>query len=273
VKQGPFAPGRLCCPAHRHYYDPLRLPFGCLPFPGISGYRKACCSGRRPEAEEGLSSSEDNLLAIPRPLRREVLRHPLQDPRCLPWPSPFRNGLGSPLFHPLGQTGTTTLVGLHLRYGLVSCHRLAAVSSLRFDAGISPDVRSQLPGTLASPRTELAPAGCPQLVTRLRHDDLLVVMASRAAGRTPESAGSRSHWPGGHPPEITPGPSHQGGLVVGRPDPGLDQARRPPAIPDGSTGCPVSTYLGISICGRCGSVSEDRRFIAWEEHSVLDEDL
>ena len=39
-------------------------------------------------AEEGLSSSHDNLLTVPRPLRRRVLRHPLQGPWCLPWPSP-----------------------------------------------------------------------------------------------------------------------------------------------------------------------------------------
>ena len=59
--------------------------------------------------ETDLSSSEDTLLAIPRPLRREVLGHPLQDPRCYPWPSPFSDRLGSSLFRPLGQTGTTTL--------------------------------------------------------------------------------------------------------------------------------------------------------------------
>jgi len=131
-----------------------------------------------PEAEEGLSSSEDNLLTIPSPLRREVLGHPLQDRGCFPWPSPLSDRLGSSLFHPLGWTALTTLVRLPLRYGLVSCHRLSAVKSLRFDGGISPDTGSQLPGTLASPRTGLAPAGCPQLVARLRHDDLLVVMAS-----------------------------------------------------------------------------------------------
>jgi len=75
------------------------------------------------------------------------------------------------------RTGITTLVRLHSRCGPASCHRLHAVSSFRFDAGISPDAGNQLPGTLASPRTGLAPAGCPQLVARLRHRDLLVVVA------------------------------------------------------------------------------------------------
>jgi len=53
------------------------------------------------------------------------------------------------------------------------------VSSLRFDGGISPVAGSQLPGTLASPRAGLAPAGCPQLVARLHHVDLLVFMAPK----------------------------------------------------------------------------------------------
>ncbi len=62
---------------------------GRLPLPGVAGYRQDRFPGRSPGAEEGLSSSEDNLLAIPRPLRREVLRHPLQGLKCLPWPSPL----------------------------------------------------------------------------------------------------------------------------------------------------------------------------------------
>src|SRR4030095_8154468 len=42
MKQGPFPPDRLCCPVHRRYYDPLRLPLGRSPFPGVTGYRRAC---------------------------------------------------------------------------------------------------------------------------------------------------------------------------------------------------------------------------------------
>ena len=56
---------------------------------------------------------------------------------------------------------------------------------LRFDTRISPDVGSQLPGTLASPRTGLTPAGCPELVARLRHNNLLVVMASKLLDALP----------------------------------------------------------------------------------------
>ena len=41
MKQGPFARDRLCCPARRHYYDPLRLPLGRRPLPGVTGYRQS----------------------------------------------------------------------------------------------------------------------------------------------------------------------------------------------------------------------------------------
>ncbi len=97
---------------------------------------------RRLGATEGLSSSHDNPLTIPRPLRRRVLGHPLQALWCRPWPSPAKYRLGS-------------LLGV------------------------------LLPGTLASPRTGLTPAGCRELVARLRRGALLsVVLGARAAGRT-----------------------------------------------------------------------------------------
>jgi hypothetical protein len=52
--------------------------------------------------------------------------------------------------------------------------------SLRFDAALSNDAGSQLPGTLASPRTGLAPAGCPELDARLH---LLHPLSSRISAR------------------------------------------------------------------------------------------
>jgi hypothetical protein len=39
VKQGSFAPAGLCCPDHRHYYDPLRLPLDCRPLHGATAYK------------------------------------------------------------------------------------------------------------------------------------------------------------------------------------------------------------------------------------------
>jgi hypothetical protein len=46
---------------------------------------------------------DGNLLAVPRPLRRRVLGHPLQALRCRPWPSPFFDRLGSLLAAPMGR--------------------------------------------------------------------------------------------------------------------------------------------------------------------------
>ena len=94
--------------------------------------------------------------------------------------------------------------GFTRRCGLVSCHPLDGVSSLRFDGGLSTDAGSQLPGTLASPRAGLAPAGCPQLVARLRHDHLLVVMRpsiwTHPECGTTAAPGNERHavptWPG-----------------------------------------------------------------------------
>ena len=51
--------------------------------------------------------------------------------------------------------------------------------------GSHPTPGAALPGTLASPRTGLAPAGCRELVARLRRAALLsVVLGARATGRT-----------------------------------------------------------------------------------------
>jgi hypothetical protein len=71
------------------------------PFPGPPVIGRRTPHPRRTRAEEGLSSSHDSLLDIPRSLRRRVLRRLLQAQRHLPWPSPVRYGLGSllPCFH------------------------------------------------------------------------------------------------------------------------------------------------------------------------------
>src|SRR5215207_4158196 len=51
--------------------------------------------------------------------------------------------------------------------------------------GSRPTPGVLLPGTLASPRTGLTPAGCRELVARLRRGALLsVVLGARATGRT-----------------------------------------------------------------------------------------
>src|SRR5437899_5302017 len=63
------------------------------PHVGSTGPAPAAIAHLGPE--EGLSSSQDSLLAVQRPLRRRVLGHPLQDPGCCPWPSPTLHRLGS----------------------------------------------------------------------------------------------------------------------------------------------------------------------------------
>lgn len=119
-------------------------------------------------AEEGLSSSQDNLLTVPHPLRRRVPRRPLQDQRRLPWPSPLCDRLGT-LLAVLTDGMHHDAAGFASCCGPVSRHALHDVSSFRFDARLSTNAGNQLPGTLASPRTGLTPAGHPELVARLRH--------------------------------------------------------------------------------------------------------
>ena len=59
--------------------------------------------------------------------------------------------------------------------------------SLHFDADLSIDAGSQLPGTLVSPRTGLTPAGCPELVARLYlFTPVLGCDDTRTSGRTLE---------------------------------------------------------------------------------------
>ncbi len=102
-------------------------------------------------AEEGLSSSQGSLLAVQHPLRRRVLRHPLQDPGCFPWPSPQPEGLGS------------LLVRLSAGLRDDACSGFAAAA----DRPVARPLPGALPGTLASPRTRLPLAGCPELVARV----------------------------------------------------------------------------------------------------------
>src|SRR5215218_8192008 len=58
-------------------------------------------------------------------------------------------------------------------------------SSSASTPGSRPTPGVLLPGTLASPRTGLTPAGCRELVARLRRGALLsVLLGARATGRT-----------------------------------------------------------------------------------------
>src|SRR5215211_3764827 len=97
MKQGPFPPAGLCCPRPSSgTTTPSDSLVAACHFPTLAGYRQALLpEPRRLGATEGLSSSHDNLPTVPRPLRRRVPWHPLQAPRCRPWPSPSEYRLGS----------------------------------------------------------------------------------------------------------------------------------------------------------------------------------
>src|SRR4029434_3914637 len=96
MKQGSFPPAGLCCPApSTGTTTPSDSLVTACHFPAVAGYRQPCLPAPQPGATEALSSSHDTLLTIPRPLRRRVPWHPLQAPRCRPWPSPAEWRLGS----------------------------------------------------------------------------------------------------------------------------------------------------------------------------------
>ena len=97
------------------------------------------------------------------PYAGEVHRHPLQVPRRLPWPSPNPIAARLPLV-PASAGNLDDAAGFASCCGPPSCS-----APLRLPAS-RPTPEASLPGTLASPRTGLAPAGCRKLVARLRHD-------------------------------------------------------------------------------------------------------
>ena len=111
--------------------------------PGTTGWRPVVFSV--PGVETDLSSSKDTLLAIPRPLRRKVPKHPLQVLWCRPWPSPIGDRLGSSS-SVRTRTGVTTLqASLDVADWSVARPRFAPGLSTTHggfatgDLGVSPD--------------------------------------------------------------------------------------------------------------------------------------
>jgi len=171
MKQGPFARAGLCCPtAATATTAPSDSLWAAVHFPGPPVIGRRCFPDRRPGAQEGLSSSQDNLPTVPRPLRRGVLEHPPQEPGCRPWPSPSRHGLGSPLTHPRSPGRRDEY---HDAAGFASCCGPVDRAPPRDDRRSTstpasrPTPGAPLPRTLVSPRTGLTPAGCPELDARL----------------------------------------------------------------------------------------------------------
>src|SRR5215204_1503023 len=172
MKQGPFPGAGLCCPAPS---SGTTTPSDCLSatrhFPALAGYRRELLPGpRRFGAEEALSSSHDTPLTIPRPLRRRVPWHPLQALWCRPWPSPAEWRLGS-LLAAVAVFLTTPQASLDAADWSVAPRPAST-------PGSRPTPGAALPGTLASPRTGLPPAGCRELVARLHRRFLLSVTSA-----------------------------------------------------------------------------------------------
>jgi hypothetical protein len=152
VNQGPFARAGLCCPDRHHYYDPLRLPLDRPSLPGITGYRHACFPGSQPGAEEGLSSSQDNLLTIPRPLTPEGSSTLAPGPKASSMAFAHRQQARLPLVpHKRGCAMTTLQASLHAADWPVAtlstgCCRSASTPTSQSTPGASYQGPWRLPG-------------------------------------------------------------------------------------------------------------------------------
>jgi hypothetical protein len=178
MKQGPFAPGRLCCPPPHSYYDPLRLLSAGCHFPGSPVIDS---TASQPPQGRGRGGP----LQFPRqPSNRSTPPAPGGSLAPAPGPIDAVHGLrpretGSAPPCPAHRAGVPNdAADFASCCGPVSCsppHR-GFVAPLR-PPGSHPRPGAALPRTLASPRTGLTPAGCRELVARLRHDAILSVMA------------------------------------------------------------------------------------------------
>jgi hypothetical protein len=159
MKYGPF-PMWPAFPTPE-YYDPLRLPLDHPShFPGspVIGQASLPPAPQADGAETALPGSHDDHSHVQRPIRRRVLQRPLLEQRRFPWPSPCHQRLGSPLAHPKGRDCTTTLTQASLTLQTARSLRPASHPTSRSRTGAS------LPGTQASPRTGLTPAGHRELI-------------------------------------------------------------------------------------------------------------
>jgi hypothetical protein len=178
MKCGPFAPAGLCCPAHRHYYDPLRLPLGCPPFPGVTGYRRASLPAT-PQA-----TGPRRLSPVPKMTFR-------------PFHAQYAGGFLSArsripgAFHGLRRCGTGSAPPLPRE--IAGPVTTLAQASLALRTGRSlgpashpasrPRTGAPLPRTRASPQAGLTPAGRPELLARY-------VMTNFLSSQRPSSLGA-----------------------------------------------------------------------------------
>ena len=125
--------------------------------PVIGGHRFPRPTGDG--TETALPGSHDNRSRVQRPLRRRVPQRPLLEPKRFPWPSPCRQRLGTLLTRPNSN-------GLRITTLTQASHTLQTARSLRPAPHPTSQSRAgaSLPGTQASPRTGLAPAGRRELI-------------------------------------------------------------------------------------------------------------
>ena len=158
MKRGPF-PTWPAFPTPE-YYDPLRLPLDHphhLPGSPVIGRASLPADPQSGGAETALPSSQDDHPHVQRPIRRRAHRRPLPDQQRPPWPSPSPDRLGT-LSSPPQAGRLTTPAQASLTMQTARSLRPASHPASR------PRTRTSLPGTQASPRTGLAPAGRPEPV-------------------------------------------------------------------------------------------------------------
>jgi hypothetical protein len=134
--------------------------------------------------------------------------------------------------------------------------------------GSRPTPGVLLPGTLASPRTGLTPAGCRELVARLRRGALLsVVLGARAAGRTflqnqPDASAVAPGRPLSRPAPTSawtlmplsrrsgpwPTTTRCSGSCPQAKTAGWQEAPGDPAVAERANGCCANTCPGLPIC-------------------------
>src|ERR1019366_3262290 len=160
MKCGPFAPGGLCCPADQHYYDPLLLPLGRPNhFPGspvISGH----CFPVTPPA-----TGPRRLSRVPHTtIRTFNAQYAGGFLSARSWNQNAFRGLrryvtgSAPSCPARRRVYLTTLAQASLTLQTARSLRPASHPASRPPPGAS------LPGTQASPRTGLTPAGHRELV-------------------------------------------------------------------------------------------------------------
>jgi len=128
------------------------------PLPEFAGIGQASlpAAPQAAGAETALPDSHDDDPHVQRP-RRRVPQRPGLEPERFPWPSPSIHRLGT-LYSPLHAGRLTTLTQASLTLQTARSLRPASHPTSRSRTGAS------LPGTQASPRTGLAPAGHRELI-------------------------------------------------------------------------------------------------------------